>query len=171
MLSKISKSLVRSVRANQVCTYYIPTNLTHLSFYSTLVLLLPEVSPILTKTKMPSERAPLIKITGKASSERCSFFLDMLMSTHINSNVVTYRVTPKEQSFQFSKAPIMKNFGELEFGEIPEPLKFVRPFRKSIIFLLSRSSCVGRSFFCFFDFYLFIINRDHNSLKWYQSCH
>jgi hypothetical protein len=44
--------------------------------------------------------------------------------------VVAYSITPKEQSFQFSKAPIMKNFGELEFGEIPEPLKYVRPFRK-----------------------------------------
>jgi hypothetical protein len=31
---------------------------------------------------------------------------------------------------QFSKAPIMANFGELPFGEIPEPLKYVRPFRK-----------------------------------------
>jgi len=31
---------------------------------------------------------------------------------------------------QFSKEPIMRNFGELPFGEIPEPLKFVRPFSK-----------------------------------------
>ena len=92
------------------------------------------------------------------------------MSTHINSNVVTYRVTPKEQSFQFSKAPIMKNFGELEFGEIPEPLKFVRPFRK--LFIAVVTFFVRRVFFLrFLVFYLFIINRDHNSLKWYQSCH
>lgn len=28
---------------------------------------------------------------------------------------------------QFSKDPIMDNFGELPFGEIPEPLKYVRP--------------------------------------------
>lgn len=33
---------------------------------------------------------------------------------------------------QFSKEPIMTNFGELPFGEIPEPLKYVRPFRKYI---------------------------------------
>lgn len=39
-------------------------------------------------------------------------------------------VTPKDQHLQFSKAPIMSNFGELPFGEIPEPLKYVRPFRK-----------------------------------------
>jgi len=29
---------------------------------------------------------------------------------------------------QFSKTPILNNFGELPFGEIPEPLKYVRPF-------------------------------------------
>lgn len=39
-----------------------------------------------------------------------------------------YGVTPKEQHLQFSKAPIMSNFGELPFGDIPEPLKYVRPF-------------------------------------------
>lgn len=30
---------------------------------------------------------------------------------------------------QFSKSPIMDNFGELKEGEIPEPLKYVRDFR------------------------------------------
>ena len=79
-----------------------------------------------------------------------------------------YRVAPKEQSFQFSKAPIMKNFGELEFGEIPEPLKFVRPFRKYWC-LVVKTNVVRTFLFRLFDFYLFIINRDHNSLKWHQS--
>jgi hypothetical protein len=32
------------------------------------------------------------------------------------------------QNLQFSKNPILNNFGELEFGHIPEPLKFSRPF-------------------------------------------
>ena len=41
-----------------------------------------------------------------------------------------YSVTPRDQHLQFSKAPIMSNFGELPFGEIPEPLKYVRPFGK-----------------------------------------
>ncbi len=41
-----------------------------------------------------------------------------------------YSVSPKEQHLQFSKTPILSNFGELPFGDIPEPLKFVRPFRK-----------------------------------------
>lgn len=40
----------------------------------------------------------------------------------------------QQQSFkQFSKAPIRENFGELPFGEIPEPLKFVRPFESTTL--------------------------------------
>ena len=35
-------------------------------------------------------------------------------------------VERREGRLQFSKAPIMKNYGELEFGEIPEPLKYSR---------------------------------------------
>lgn len=34
---------------------------------------------------------------------------------------------------QFSKEPIMSNFGELPFGEIPEPLKYVRPFNQTTL--------------------------------------
>jgi processing peptidase subunit beta len=34
---------------------------------------------------------------------------------------------------QFSKAPIRDNFGELPFGEIPEPLKYVRPFESTTL--------------------------------------
>jgi len=34
---------------------------------------------------------------------------------------------------QFSKEPIMSNFGELPFGEIPEPLKYVRPFNSTTL--------------------------------------
>jgi processing peptidase subunit beta len=34
---------------------------------------------------------------------------------------------------QFSKEPIMGNFGELPFGEIPEPLKYVRPFNSTTL--------------------------------------
>jgi predicted Zn-dependent peptidase len=39
------------------------------------------------------------------------------------------QVEGKSGSLQFSKAPIMKNYGELPFGEIPEPLKRVNEFR------------------------------------------
>jgi len=37
-------------------------------------------------------------------------------------------IVAKEQMLQFSKAPIQDTFGDLPFGEIPEPLKYVRPF-------------------------------------------
>lgn len=40
-------------------------------------------------------------------------------------NVIS--VQSKDQYLQFSKTPILQNFGELPFGEIPEPLKYVRP--------------------------------------------
>jgi len=67
MLSKISKGLIKSVvRANQVGSPILTHKRLHmLTLYSKLLALLPEVSPILTKTKTVSERAPLIKITGK----------------------------------------------------------------------------------------------------------
>ena len=41
------------------------------------------------------------------------------------------RLAQSEGYMQFSKAPIAANFGDLQRGEIPEPLKFNRPFRKS----------------------------------------
>jgi len=44
-----------------------------------------------------------------------------------------YRVTPKMHNLQFSKAPILENFGELPRGEIPEPLKYVRPFEMTVL--------------------------------------
>jgi len=42
-------------------------------------------------------------------------------------------VQTKEQIMQFSKQPIMDNFGELPFGEIPEPLKYTRPFHETTL--------------------------------------
>ena len=77
MLSKISKSLVRSVvRANQVGIIsklnhnsLLNCSTTHIIFdYSKLLASLQEVSPVLTKTRMPLERVPLIKIMGKNHS-------------------------------------------------------------------------------------------------------
>lgn len=41
-----------------------------------------------------------------------------------------HRLQTKDQFMQFSKEPIMSNFGELPFGQIPEPLRHVRPMRK-----------------------------------------
>lgn len=42
-------------------------------------------------------------------------------------------VSPLEARLQFSKAPIMQDYGELPFGEIPEPLKYSRPFHESTL--------------------------------------
>ena len=78
------------------------------------------------------------------------------------------RVTPKEQHLQFSKAPIMSNFGELPFGEIPEPLKFVRPFRKLKLQILD--VVVLLSLFASSNVFLIYYNRDDYSFKWHQSC-
>ena len=44
-----------------------------------------------------------------------------------------YRVTPKMHNLQFSKGPILENYGELPKGEIPEPLKYVRPFEMTVL--------------------------------------
>jgi hypothetical protein len=44
-----------------------------------------------------------------------------------------YSVSEKDYLLQFSKQPVMSNFGDLSFGEIPEPLKFVRPFQTTTI--------------------------------------
>lgn len=42
-------------------------------------------------------------------------------------------IVAKEQMLQFSKAPIQDTFGDLPFGEIPEPLKYVRPFEQTTL--------------------------------------
>ena len=42
-------------------------------------------------------------------------------------------IQSRQGSLQFSKAPILENFGELQFGEIPEPLKRVRDFKMTTI--------------------------------------
>jgi processing peptidase subunit beta len=44
-----------------------------------------------------------------------------------------FKVTTKEQHLQFSKTPVLENFGELPVGEIPEPLKYVRPFEMTTL--------------------------------------
>lgn len=54
-------------------------------------------------------------------------------STGLKTGVQGGGLQQKEQFMQFSKEPIMANFGELPFGEIPEPLKFVRPFHETTL--------------------------------------
>ena len=43
---------------------------------------------------------------------------------------------------QFSKKPIMANFGDLPAGEIPETLKYNRPFRTFYLFVFAAYSNV-----------------------------
>lgn len=44
-----------------------------------------------------------------------------------------YKVTTNPHHLQFSRTPILDNFGELPLGEIPEPLKYVRPFEMTTL--------------------------------------
>jgi processing peptidase subunit beta len=69
-------------------------------------------------------------IGSKALRNRLTTFAVRSMSSVEKVNE-EYSIKPKEEQRQFSKAPIMENFGELKHGEIPEPLKFVRPFAQT----------------------------------------
>ena len=53
-------------------------------------------------------------------------------------------MTTTEAYLQFSRAPTAANYGDLPRGEIPDPLKFNRPFRKALFLLLCclLSECV-----------------------------
>jgi hypothetical protein len=42
-------------------------------------------------------------------------------------------LAPKEATQQFSKRPVADNHGDLPFGEIPEPLKYVRPYSETMM--------------------------------------
>lgn len=55
------------------------------------------------------------------------------MSTKLEKFAQDYSIKPSDDLKQFSKAPIMENYGELKFGDIPEPLKYVRPFQMTTL--------------------------------------
>jgi predicted Zn-dependent peptidase len=44
-----------------------------------------------------------------------------------------YKIQEKPTYLQFSKEPILDNFGELAYGEIPEPLKHDRPYKMTVL--------------------------------------
>lgn len=52
------------------------------------------------------------------------------MSTQVERAHRDNSIEPTSKTLQFSKAPIMDNFGELQPGEIPEPLKYSRKMSK-----------------------------------------
>jgi hypothetical protein len=51
----------------------------------------------------------------------------------LSQNDKDFKVTIKESHLQFSKTPILENFGELPLGEIPEALKYIRPFEMTVL--------------------------------------
>lgn len=70
---------------------------------------------------------------SKAMKNRLSQFAIRAMSSDIQKSAEDFSIKPREDLKQFSKAPIMENFGELQHGEIPEPLKYVRPFQQTTL--------------------------------------
>jgi mitochondrial-processing peptidase subunit beta len=54
-------------------------------------------------------------------------FCKRMMSSQVQK-AEAFSIQEKEKHKQFSKSPIMDNFGELPLGEIPNPLKYARPF-------------------------------------------
>lgn len=52
---------------------------------------------------------------------------------YLSQNERESSINTRGGPLQFSKAPIMDNFGELPTGEIPEPLKYVRDFKMTTL--------------------------------------
>jgi hypothetical protein len=77
---------------------------------------------------------------------------------------------------QFSKEPTSQNFGDLPRGEIPEPLKFNRPYRKYSTFCsVARTTdgglpC-GRARHQIKVFIIIYYYRDHNPLQRHPRRH
>lgn len=71
--------------------------------------------------------------SSKVLANRLNFVACRSMSKAVQPADKDYSIKPTDETKQFSKAPIMKNFGELEYGEIPEPLKYIRPFDQTTL--------------------------------------
>lgn len=84
-----------------------------------------------TQLKSPFFKSSFARIHNKRDHElNKSKNDDNYWLTDKDSN---HRVTVKSGSYQFSKNPILNNFGELERGEIPEPLKYVKDFKMTTL--------------------------------------
>lgn len=70
---------------------------------------------------------------SKALKTRMVQFAQRSMSKQLDRVAQDFSIKPSEELKQFSKAPIMENFGELKYGEIPEPLKYVRPYNQTTL--------------------------------------
>ena len=71
--------------------------------------------------------------SAKSMKNRLSYVATRAMSKAVQPADKDYSIKPTDETKQFSKSPIMRNFGELEHGEIPEPLKYVRPFEQTTL--------------------------------------
>ena len=70
---------------------------------------------------------------SKAAKNNLTKFAQRSMSKVVTQSAHDYSIKPTDELKQFSKAPIMDNYGELQHGEIPEPLKYVRPFNQTTL--------------------------------------
>lgn len=70
-------------------------------------------------------------LPGKVIRNRLTGYTLRTMAKSVAKVEEDYSIKPKQEYRQFSKAPIMENYGELRHGEIPEPLKYVRPYEQS----------------------------------------
>lgn len=72
-------------------------------------------------------------LASKTVRNNMAKFSARSMSTSVTKTTQDYSIKPTDELKQFSKAPIMENYGELQYGEIPEPLKYVKPFEQTTL--------------------------------------
>ena len=71
----------------------------------------------------------LNKMLSRSSLEASARQTGLRLMSTLTTSRKDGEVEPNSGDLQFSKAPIMQNYGELPFGEIPEPLKRVNEFK------------------------------------------
>ena len=122
MLSKISKCIQKVPATNQVSPH---ASNTHTLDYRLQLLPPPGASASRTTGPIILSKLKLRKVPSKLSLlSRHSF------SRRTLADITDFRLAETQAFMQFSKAPTSANFGDLPRGEIPEPLKINRPFRK-----------------------------------------
>ena len=116
-----TKSISTRISILSFILYYRETRYTRCSSSRALVISQPTRSKLLIKEESKFNQFEFIN--GSLNKNQRMFFLNPPF-------LIEFRLQQKEQFLQFSKSPIQDTFGDLPFGEIPEPLKYVRPFRK-----------------------------------------
>lgn len=84
---------------------------------------------MLSKISKSVQRASSTSQASVITAARCFSSNNQGSDNHIKTYTNdSDSVAQTESYLQFSKKPILANFGDLPRGEIPEPLKFNRPF-------------------------------------------